>query len=880
MRAFFLLFSFLVFFSTGYTQDIQKTLEKADDFYQSNPQEKMYLHLDKYAYTAGETIWFKAYTTIGIHNFFSNLSGIANVELISPSEEIVAAIKIPLISGLGIGDFVLNDTIVEGSYRIRAYTNWMRNYDDAHFYDRTIQISNGRLDNVLTTTSVTSSEKDNIYAINLKSLAGNALSKTSIRYEVINEGKVVDRGRTTSDEAGLATIKVDKKYKDPLLKLRFENMEKINVTKLIKGIAPQQNNHLQIFPEGGKLLANAVNNIGIKAIQPNGLGIKAKLVVLAGVDTIVSVETNDLGMGASSIFINEDMVLNAFAEFADGSKQEVPVPSIEKSGYSLLVNNLNPSKVYAQLNISPDLVDQKEMYFVVQHLGQVYFVSKQKLTKNELVFAVDKDKLPTGVVTISILNDQFIPVVERAFFSYKPENILPMEITLNKESYVNREKVDVHLNVGTQGDSIRFAALSASVVDLSKIKDEYAVAPNILSTLLLSSDLKGFIENPGYYFNDEVNATDLEFLMLTQGWRSMDWKDLEIATTHKFEPEKTLKISGYTRKLGRKAAEPKASVQLISTKNFMDFIDTLSSEDGYFEFDELLFPDSVKFLVSAKNEKGKNNIDIEINTAENPTLSANRNAALERSDINDFYKDEINNSKQFFGELERNGLMERAIAIEEVVVRAKKKRAAENSSNLNGSGNADQIISAEDLSTCATLEMCLAGRLMGVTFMNGIPHNTRGNVPMQVVLDGMYIEADQIAMINVADVESVEVLRNVNYTAIYGSYGGNGLLIITSKTGASAMRSFTPKGLVTIQPQGIHVNRTFYRPVYDVSDETKFNRDLRTTIHWEPSLVANKDGQTSFEFFTSDGKGKYLMVIEGIDLGGRIGRKAIEFEVK
>ncbi|WP_140936774.1 TonB-dependent receptor plug domain-containing protein [Sphingobacterium lumbrici] len=880
MRAFSLLVVFSVFFSIVYAQDIQKTLEKADDFYQSNPQEKLYLHLDKYAYTAGETIWFKAYTTIGIHNFFSNLSGIANVELISPSEEVVAAIKIPLISGLGIGDFLLNDTIVEGSYRIRAYTNWMRNYDDTYFYDRTIQISNGRLDNVLTTTSVTSSDKDNIYAINLKSLAGNALSKTSIRYEVLHEGKVVDKGRTASDEAGLSTIKVDKKYKAPLLKLRFENMEKMNVTKLIKASAEQQDNNLQIFPEGGKLLANVVNNIGIKAIRPNGLGIKAKLVVLAGVDTVLSVETNELGMGASSLFVRENDVFKAFAEFADGSKSEVSVPSIEKSGYSLLVNSLNSRNVYAQLNVSPDLIDQKEMYFVVQHLGQVYFVSKQKLTKSELVYAVDKDKLPTGVVTISILNDQFMPVVERAFFSYKPENILPMEITLDKESYGSREKVDVNLNVGTEGDSIRFAALSASVVDLSKIKDEYSVAPNILSTLLLSSDLKGFIENPGYYFNNEVNTADLDFLMLTQGWRSMDWRDSEIAATHKFEPEKSLKIAGYTRKLGRKAAEPKASVQLISTKNFMDFIDTLSADDGYFEFDELMFPDSIKFLISAKNEKGKNNIDIEINAQEKSVISANRNVALERYDINDFYKDEINNSKQFFAELERNGLMERAIDIEEVVVRAKKRRAAENSSNLNGSGNADQIISAEELSTCASLEMCLVGRLMGVTFINGIPHNTRGNLPMQVVLDGMYIEADQISMINVSDIESVEVLRNVNYTAIYGSYGSNGLLIITSKTGASAMRRYTPKGIVTIQPQGIHVNRTFYKPVYDVSDETKFNRDLRTTIHWEPIMVADKDGQTSFQFFTSDGKGKYLMVIEGIDFGGRVGRKAIAFEVK
>src|SRR5690606_7827592 len=125
------------------------------------------------------------------------------------------------------------------------------------------------------------------------------------------------------------------------------------------------------------------------------------------------------------------------------------------------------------------------------------------------------------------------------------------------------------------------------------------------------------------------------------------------------------------------------------------------------------------------------------------------------------------------------------------------------------------VISADDLSICTTLEMCLNGRVMGVIFRNGIPYSTRGGGEMQVILDGMYIEGDQLSMINPVDVQSVEVLRNINYTAIYGSYGSNGVIIITSKTGADAMRSYTPKGITTVQPQGLHINKTFYKPVYE-----------------------------------------------------------------
>src|SRR5690606_39778046 len=157
-------------------------------------------------------------------------------------------------------------------------------------------------------------------------------------------------------------------------------------------------------------------------------------------------------------------------------------------------------------------------------------------------------------------------------------------------------------------------------------------------------------------------------------------------------------------------------------------------------------------------------------------------------------------------ELERLGIKEKAIAIEEVLVTRKQNKAPEYSSNLNGAGNADQIISAEELSTCVTLDMCLSGRLLGVYFQNGIPYNTRGNTPMQVVLDGMYIDAENLSMINITDIESVEVLRNVNYTTIYGSYGANGLLILTSKRGFSAMGTISPKGILTVDRKSTRLN--------------------------------------------------------------------------
>ncbi len=863
-------------------QDIQTVLDKVDYTYGVNPQEKIYLHLDKYSYTAGETIWFKAYTTIGIQNLFSKLSNIGYVELIDPSERVVSSIKIPLINGIGIGDLSLIDTLTAGSYRIRAYTNWMRNYDDRYFYDRTIQISNGRIDNVQTITSVAHTDEADIYTITLKSLSGIPLSKTSVRYELIKDGETLRKKRASTDEQGVLIIDVDKKLENPLIKLRFDNLEKIAINKIIKPANPASKNSVQLFAEGGKILEGTLNNIAVKSINSQGLAIKSKVFIKSGTDTLSVIETNDLGMGASFAFIGQGVPLSATAVFEDGSTTDVALPEVVSEGYAIILNTKNKDRIISQVNVSKNYVDHQDLYFIVHHLGQVYFVSKQKANKNELVFSVNRAMLPTGVITISILNSQFTPIVERAVFNYSEDNSLPLTASLDKLRYGARDSVQVSILAGDSKDSLRVAALSASIVNLTKIQDDYQNAPNILTSLLLSADLKGFIENPGYYFQEgKVNNGDLDYLMLTQGWRNISWDSIGMEIKPKFEAEKGIKIAGYTKKLGRKAAESNAKVQLISTKNFMDFLDTVSNEEGYFDFGYLLFPDSVKFLVSARTEKDKKNIDIIVDSEQAPPITANRNAPLEINDVNSRFLDQINQSKQFFAQLEQTGLMEKSITIEEVVVRATaRKPVSENSTNLNGPGNADQVLTADDLSTCATLEMCLMGRLMGVTWMSGVPYNTRGNVPMQVVLDGMFIEAEEISMINVMDIESVEVLRNSNYTAIYGMNGGNGLLILTSKTGSSAMSNYVPKGLLTIQPQGLYATRTFYKPEYDVDSSVKLARDLRTTIHWEPGIVADRTGKATFGFFTSDEPGKYLMVLEGVDLTGRVGRRSLLFEVK
>ena len=870
----------VILFSTLYSttlngQDIQAFLTNINDAQQSNPQEKIHLHLDKNSYSAGESIFFKSYCTVGIHNYLSRHSTVAYVELIDPADEVLKRITVSTPIGVGVGDFELADTLTEGTYRIRAYTNWMKNAGSDYFFDKKIQVYNGRSDNVMTTTTVDRRDKEVVYKIKIASISGLPLQKRRISYQIWQDGKIVEKRTTTSNEQGQAEISVDNKYKSAYIKLRFENLEKTLVNKIIKAVDPKSTSVTQLFPEGGKLVAGRINNIGVKSINTKGLGEMAKVILTRGKDTLGTMNTNSLGMGALSVYINDTLSIKGMAYYNDGTFSEINVPKIYNSGYSVIVNNNNDRKVFAQLNTTEDLLSDSFVYFIVHHLGEVFYVSKSKLNKEEIVFAAEKNSFPSGIITISILNEKYEPIVERPFFNYNVSNFLTTHIKFDKDIYKPREKVNVSIDLISKIDSVNFGAFSASVVDLSRVKNDLKDNGSIISSLLLSADLKGYLENPSYYFeeNGGLKVNDIDYLMLTQGWRNIDWKSSQAALKPQYKVQKDLTISGYTRKIGRTKPEPNAKVQLISTKNFMDFVDTTSNEEGYFVFDKLIFPDSIKFILSAKDaQKGKNNIDISFE--EDKGFKVGRLYEDYDLDINNMYKDELKSSKEFFAELERLGLKAKAIAIEEVVVRANREvKAPDYSSNLNGPGHADQVISADELSTCSTLEMCLAGRLVGVYWQNGAPYSMRGNVPMQVILDGMYIEAENLSMINVNDVESVEVLRSISYTAIYGSQGNGGLLVITSKRGSSAMNNYVPKGILTVSPQGFHVPRKFYKPVYEVDTTDAFGRDLRSTIHWEPDLVSDAKGNMKFDFFTSDSKGSYLLLLEGLDLQGRIVRK-------
>ncbi|MGY0039866.1 carboxypeptidase-like regulatory domain-containing protein [Pedobacter sp. NJ-S-72] len=256
---------------------------------------------------------------------------------------------------------------------------------------------------------------------------------------------------------------------------------------------------------------------------------------------------------------------------------------------------------------------------------------------------------------------------------------------------------------------------------------------------MLSSDLKGYIEKPNQYFRDNSKQTreNLDQLMLTQGWSRLLWKDIIGNTLTKpvFAAEKSLKVSGTVTTPGGKPI-PNGKVTLFSNAGGIFMLDTLTDAKGHFNFDNLTFGDSTKFVVQARNAKDKKFVEINIDRVPGQVVTRNKNTGDIEVNVNEAIQSYIMKSEGYFDDLAKRGLLERSYTLDQINI-VQKKIQAKNSSNLNGAGHADAIIKASDLSYCINLSQCLQGRVAGLMVRDGKAYLMRSNnTPMQIILDG------------------------------------------------------------------------------------------------------------------------------------------------
>lgn len=880
----------LISFSAFSTDDdpFAALLKKLEEFTKKHTQEKVYLHLDKPYYAVGDDIWFKAYVVDAKTAAPSAISNILYVELINDQDSITNQIKLPLESGITWGDFKLVDTLKEGNYRIRAYTQWMRNAGPAFFFDKTIKIGNSWANDVFTKTSSQLSTEGGVdkvsSTIQFNDKSGNPYANTEVSYEVKVNNKNISRGKQTTNSSGEITIA----FNNSSLSAKAGKivttitLNKQKITKTIPIKTTSSLTDVQFFPEGGTLVEGLPSKVGVKAINANGLGedISGSVIDNDGIE-IITFKTTHLGMG--SLFLNPiaGKSYTVKVKFANGSEKTMALPKIEKSGYVLSINNTDSIKVGVRVMLSTDLLNKGELKLMVHHNGGIYFVSKIPTAKQVVNVSIAKNELLSGIVQFTLFNADNLPVSERIIFVDNSNDKIDLTLQDLKPSYTKREKVALSFDAKNNAQPVQ-GSFSVAITNTAELTPDLENESNILTSLLLTSDLTGYIEKPNSYFlnNDAKTLANLDVLLLTQGWRKINWQQVNAnqQAPLSFEAEKTMKISGKITKGGKPVSHGKVS--LFSTSGGLFAIDTLSNEKGEFNFDQLIFTDSAKFVVQARTDKNNKNVQIDLDVIPGQVVTTNKNTGDIEVNVNETMMAYLQQSNLYFDEQYKKGFLNKTITLKEVSV-VGKKNPSPNSSNLNGGGNADAIITAKELQNTFSLSQYLMGRVAGVMVRNGMAYMMRGGQgPMSIFMDGMNMgEGFGLDDIVVQDIETVEVLKSIGNTAIYGSNGSNGVLLITTKRGGSTdnYNRYAP-GIVTYSPKGYYSSRQFYSPKYDVEKDDK--PDLRATVYWNPHLVSDAAGKATLDYYNTDQPGIYRLVVEGIDVLGNLARKVYTYEVK
>lgn len=812
---FFLLWCGIHSFAHPYSNlsDVNRSVDRLEHFNDELPRETVYVHLDRFYFSPGDTIWLKAYVVSGVRNLLSNLSRIVYVDLIDPDDNLIQSVRLPLSSGIGIGDFSLPLTLSDGEYRIRAYTNWMRNFDEAYFFETTLNIFDPISPN-----------------------------------DPIGMEKKSDSGIESSDSSTDDPIKID------------------------------------LFPEGGSLSAGQLNRVAVKITHRENHSSAARgWVETSRGGRIMEIQTDIYGLG-SFMFIPEQGE-DYFAGFEDENERINlrKLPWNDKSGYGLAVNNLFDDNLIVEVRANPQEDKRKKLSLMIHHRGELLLGLSLDAEKEKQTFNIPKKKLGDGVNEIVLLSERMTPLAYRKVFNLQQSRSLPIQVETDRTAYATRERVKVSLDVGDGQDPSRVGSFSVSVTHQEKTSYISGNADNIFTSLLLKPSIKGntpLIELMNLRKDIESN-TRLDNFLLTM---PIEFHTEKQGDEILFPIERDMRISGLVTKANGRA-EVKSRVTLFSTDTRL-LLDTITDVRGRFTFNELAFYDNTRFIIQAKTDKGKRNLKIVLDSILLPNIKKSQNLQLRPIENTYSY---IHTNKERIETLTRKERQEKSILLQDVLVEGNDRRL-KYSRNLNGPGEADQIIYAEDLKGCISLEQCLQGRLVGVRFVDGKAYSTRtpmsinSGVPsMAVIIDGMpVVETDMgaLSLINPSEIETIEEVRGAG-TVVYGPNGIGGLLIITTKHGnTDKFQSPYKPGIISFVPKGLLSPRPFFSPDYSSGAAGYIGKDLRSTIYWNPNLISDKDGKVSFEFYTADEPGKYRMIIEGIDLEGRLAYSISEFEVR
>ncbi|MEA3478499.1 MAG: TonB-dependent receptor plug domain-containing protein, partial [Bacteroidota bacterium] len=503
--------------------------------------------------------------------------------------------------------------------------------------------------------------------------------------------------------------------------------------------------------------------------------------------------------------------------------------------------------------------------------------------------------------------EQLLPVSERLIFSTNFQ-INDIRIKPDKQAYETRSRVRLRLSDAREMDNQSWSNLSLVVVDeFATSQDDPST--NILSWLLIDSELKGHIESPQEYFVDDpqmASATKLDLLMITQGWSRYIWSKPEEYLALKTADEEGFNISGTVNRVVGNIPVTEGTVELkVYNSDFMHMDELEINEEGRFIFEDVNFMDTAYVFIQARNKRDKLTFKVSLDPLFNkfPESSAKYLPKLESTSVKqaELYQKQYDNLQA----LKEYTLSSGAFYIEEVTVYDYKREKDDGHFRIYPKPTNSKEITNRDLTYPSVIDY-IQGRFAGVTvtstkniIIRGKSSLTGGALRAEIfsmrgaedpgheeeytsallLLDGLPVSKDAFLSIPMSDIDKVEVLKNPGETAIFGNRGAGGVVSVFTKRGGAPeyIDKYLP-GTIAEKLAGYASNREFYSPKYTPETINAERPDHRIVLHWDPNIFTEK-GRASVSFYASDDLSRYNVYVEGITRDGKICLGRAKFEV-
>jgi len=822
-------------------ESMDKLADRINSLALKSPIELVYLQTNKDIYESGEDLWFKAYI-LDRHSFIpSSLSKTLYLQLINEKTgKAEISDKYEIRNGFADGHAFLQDNLPEGDYILAAYTA-NSFYNDSTSQDAVCRIKVKK--DVNPHISVTHdfnrlyySPKDSIkLKCSVLTEYGEIPPYSEIQAELKRNDKRLGQSKVSTNSKGEAIVAfAPQKSGEGLrvdLKVKYSVKEELLSIQVpcMKG-SPIQ---FDLFPEGGNLVSELTSRLAFKAISITGDPLDVEGTLYENDIPVMEFISSHAGMGSFMFTPN--------AEKKYRIRLSKPVtdsvfllPKVYSQGVVMYLGKRSDKFIELNVSQSPQS-GKKTVYLRGQLRGMVYCLASGVLNE-ELKFRIPLSEFPyQGIAEFTLFDETLNPVAERLVY-IKPDKKLFIETMLSKTKFETRDKASLKISVKDEEGKPVIANLGVSVFD--KIYNDPQNPKNILSYYLLTSQLKGKVYDPGYYF-DTINQTRTEgfdLLLMTQGWRRYLWSEDNMKASAVIKQLITDEIPGevYPTKNKKNAHELEQIVKAFipEKKNYSEMM--MTDLMGRFDVSAMQLSKGKGDYVYLVPFGGKE-FEPKIRLMD-PFLTINEVRAKKVTDYPISRPPPVKKKEQISFTGNHN-----AIKLPEVVIKGKGIRVFR-----------DKYIGYLDsLTRLKTFDYVCVNHILNCS-NHGI------NVDNTKPVEGVTYRVE------IGSRVPGKRATYANEVYHYPQYTEDELMAMYN---LSRVKGYCPK-------------KEFYQPNYDkVSDENLIS-DYRNTLLWAPSVITDEKGEATLNFFCSDINYGFVGKVEGVSGEGLLGTKQFEFMVR